>query len=365
MSSCSLLAVFGFATLFLADDWAFFSFLIAVTAPFIVHEIYFTWPKLPSASFVLLAAYLVLRSRYLLSGVSLGVGYLCHPGVLLWFPCLVALVVLSRSSESQAISPSRKIYLWSLRSLSVLAGVAICLLLWKRVNGKHFAQAGFSSYFFQARPFPPTFVNWLRSRFDSLCNTLVPLNVFIFDRSDRALNSLDGPSPPVIQFFFQYWCTLPFGSGIAFFCCGLIRLMYVAFWKARAWLLLVFVVPYVLFTIYWGATISGLLRENLHAWFLGLMVFAVIIWKKYMAHSQSFWQLCNWALLFRGVEILLMLLLPSIWSQHLLVNGLFAPTDVLALLAMFGATIWLCFYAFRFAEKLRTQNLKALSASIT
>lgn len=360
MASCSLLAVFGLASVFLPDPWAFLAFLVAATAPFVVHELYFTWPKLASASFILLAAYLVLRCRYLLSGLSLGVGYLCHPSALVWFPCLVGVLVLSPSSTGrQAISARRKLYVWTLRTLSILAGTAICVLLWKRVNGKHFAQTGFGFFLFQAWIYPPTPVNWLWSRVQSLCNTVVPLSLFIFDRSDPFMNSLEGASPPVVQFFFQYWNTLPFGTGIAFFCFGLIRLIYVAFWKARAWLLLVFVMPFALFTIYWGASISGMLRENLHAWFLGLMIFAVIVWKKHMGHSKRFWQICNWALLLRGVEIVLMLLLPAISTQHMILQRQFALTDIVALMIMLGGTAWVCFYTFRFAEDLRTSEQRA------
>jgi hypothetical protein len=355
MASCSLLAVFGLANLLLPEPWAFFAFLVAATAPFVVHELYFTWPKLTSASFILLAAYLLFRSRYFLGGLSLGIGYLCHPSALVWFPCLVALVVLSPSlTDRQAIPAWRKIYMWSLRTLSMLAGVAICVLLWKRVNGKHFAQTGFRFFLFQAWIYPPTRANWVWARFQSLCNTLVPLSLFIFDRSDPYMNSLEGPSPPAVQFFFQYWNTLPFGTGIAFFCFGLMRLIYTAFWKARAWLLLVFVMPFTLFSIYWGASISGMLRENLHAWFLGLLIFAVIVWKKYLRRSKRFWQICNWALLFRGVEILFMLLLPAISTQHMLLQSPFALTDIVALLIMLGGTTWLSIYTFKFAEELRT-----------
>src|SRR5205814_1386909 len=164
--------------------------------------------------------------------------------------CLVGVLVLSPFPvESQVISAPRKFCVGGLRTLSMLAGVAICVLLWKRVNGKHFGQAGFSSFFFQAWIYPPTAANWLCSRFQSLCNTLVPLSVFIFDRTDPYMNALDRPSPRIIQFFFQYWNALPFGTGIAFFCFGLMRLIYVAFWKTRAWLLLVFVMPLAIFTI--------------------------------------------------------------------------------------------------------------------
>jgi hypothetical protein len=246
----------------------------------------------------------------------------------------------------------------------MLAGITICVLLWKLVNGRHFSQAGFGAYLLQAWVYSHTPLNWLRSRFESLSNTLVPLNVFIFDRSDPYVNSWKGQSPLMVQFFLQYWDTLPFGTGIAFFCCGLMRLLYVAFSKARAWLLLVFVIPFALFTVYWGASISGMLRENLHPWFLGLMIFAVIMWKKYMARSQRFWQICNWALLFRGVEILLMLLLPSIWTQGLLLQKQFALTDVVALLIMTIGTGWLCIYTFSFAEKLRVQKVEAPESSV-
>jgi hypothetical protein len=157
---------------------------------------------------------------------------------------------------------------------------------------------------------------------------------------------------------------VPFGTGIAFFCYGLLRLLYVAFRKARAWLLLVFVVPFALFTVYWGASISGMLRENLHAWFLGLMIFAVIMWKKHLLHSQQFWQICKWALLFRGVEILSMLLLPSVWTQGLLLQKQFAMTDIVSLSIMIVGTVGLSIYTFSFVEKLRVQNVEAAKPSL-
>jgi hypothetical protein len=95
-----------------------------------------------------------------------------------------------------------------------------------------------------------------------------------------------------------------------------------------------------------------MLRENLHAWFLGFMIFAVVVWNKYLRHNNRFWQICKWALLFRGVEILLMLLLPAISTQHMLLRSEFAPTDILALLTMVGGTTWIAIYTFRFAQSL-------------
>ena len=111
MASCSLLTMFGLAALFLSDDWAVFAFLVAATSPFVVHDLYFTWAKLPSASFVLLAAYLVYRSRYLLGGLSLGLAYLCHPSALVWFSCLLGY------SSYRRLHSIRKVYQHPERSI--------------------------------------------------------------------------------------------------------------------------------------------------------------------------------------------------------------------------------------------------------
>ncbi len=69
MACCSLSAVFGVARLFLDEQWAFLAYLVTVTTPFVVHETYFTWPKLEAASLVLLASYLIVRRRFLLAGL--------------------------------------------------------------------------------------------------------------------------------------------------------------------------------------------------------------------------------------------------------------------------------------------------------
>src|SRR5206468_3681196 len=102
---------------------------------------------------------------------------------------------------------------------------------------------------------------------------------------------------------------------------------------------------------------------GLHAWFLSLMIFAVVIWRKYLAHSWRFWQVCKWALLFRGLEILLMLLLPSILTQRMLRQIPFTLTDILALFVMFAGTAWLCSYTFRFAENLRTAQQRRFQST--
>lgn len=349
--ACScLVIVFGLATLFLSEEWAFFAFLVTITAPFVIHEIYFTWPKLQAASFVLLAAYLVCTSRYFAAGLCLGFGYLFHPSALLWTPALVTMAPLSSAAfaGSGAKTIFTKLYRWSVAAASLGIGLSVWLLLWKFVNRAHFAQSGFLAYFTQ----PSGIATWLQSRYDSLANTLVPLNLFLFHRNDPSANPVTAPPLTVVQFFFQYWTALPFGIGIAFFFC-MIRLLGAGFAMARGWLIWELIIPLAFVTIYWGASTTGLLREGLHAWVLGLLVYAVVMWNKSSGISDRFWRAANWTMLFRGLEAWCMLLLPSILSRHHLTQPGFRVTDVISLLAVTIGTGWLFWQMFSYGEKLR------------
>jgi hypothetical protein len=212
-------------------------------------------------------------------------------------------------------------------------------------------------YFLQAGGLTPTPSHWLYARWVSLSNTIVPLYLFMFHRFDQALNSIHGPSPMVVQFFLQEWTGVPFGVGIGFFFC-LLWLLYLAFKKARAWLLLLVVLPFFLFVCYWGADTTGLLREGLHAWFLGLLIFIVVIWRRYASHSDRFWRFCQIALLMRMIEIPLMLVLPAIWTRHALVQRNFALSDSIAFVTMLSGSFWLCLTTLRHTERLRKGYVK-------
>ncbi len=352
VAACSLLTVFGLAKLFLPDNWAFFAFLVTVSAPFVVHEIYFTWPKLEDTAFILLAAYLIFRRRYFLSGFAAGLGYLCHPSALLAVPSLAGLAVLQQSSNSDAKPFFRRASVWTGRLAAMLGGVAVWLLIWRLINRKHYSQGQFLLYFLTADGPAINFGHWLKDRFDSFCNTIIPLNVFLFHSDRPGLNSVEGPSPPLIHFNFQYWDAIPFGAGIGYFFC-LVRQCYVSWFKARAWLLLVFVLPFLFYTIYWGSDNTGMLRTGLHPWFVGLMIASVVIWQRFLSHSQGFWNFAGWALLSRIIGLIFILLIPSIAAHHALYTDRFALSDIVCVLVMSAGAIWLCAYTFAWSEELR------------
>lgn len=201
--------------------------------------------------------------------------------------------------------------------------------------------------------YPKTVGGWLHARLGSALSTLVPLYLFIYERWSPETRSFWTWSPAPVRFFFAYWDTLPFAAGIGFFLVALPKLLYLAWRKARAWLFAVIIIPLALFWAYWGYNTSGMMREGLHSWFLGLMIFLVVIWRRFAARSNLFFRICNWTLLLRGVETLCVFLLPSIASQHWLVQPPFVLSDTVGLLVMTAGTLWLYVYTFRHAEQLR------------
>lgn len=355
-AACSLLFVYGICQHFLPEDWSLFAVLVTATAPFFVHETYFTWPKLEMAAFVLLAGYLALRARFLLSGLALGLAYMCHPAALFSAPALIGVIVLVGSRAGVMDRRfSKRAFQLATATILLFVGLGIWMVFWRVVNGSQYSQGVFLSFAAASGKLPATPVNWLTYRVESLLNTFVPLNQFLFHSTDTSVNSIEGPSPPVVRFFVQPWSAVPFATGLGFFFC-LLPLVYVGFKKARSWAIFVLAVPLIIFTGYMGVDSSGLLKDGLHAWFLSLLIFSIVVWKKYGTGSQVFWRICNWALVSRAADLLLMMLLPVIWTQHSIVRPPFVLTDILALCAMIAGTAWLCVWTFRLGEALRVSD---------
>jgi O-antigen biosynthesis protein len=307
---------------------AYFGLLLAGTTPFLVHEVWFTWPKLLAASMVLLAAICVIGSRPLRGGLLAGCGYLMHPIALLSMPTLGLISLWPLRGASWRRPRIRQAAL-------LVAGLLVFLVAWRLLNGSHYSQNGFLDYFRQAGlEAHPHAAAWLEFRAKSLGNTLVPLLLPLSSASNTAINTVGGSSPAVIHFFFQYWDTLPFGVAIVFF-----PLLGVGLWQAfrrRPWpVIAVVIAPFLLFAVYWGVTLTGMLREGLQIWVLSL--FAVIACEQAARGFSWLRSTPIRALLaLRVVEVLAMAMVPTIATGQGLISADFKLTDSAAVLMMVG-----------------------------
>jgi hypothetical protein len=306
---------------------AWLGLLLAATTPFLVHEVWFTWPKMLAASCVLLAAICVVDGRLIRAGLLAGLGYLMHPVAMLSLPAL-ALLALWPLRGAVPLRPQVK------RLAALAVGPAIALLSWRWLNGSHYTQSGFVEYFKEAgsnlHPDPGA---WLKYRAESVGNTLVPLLVILIAAGSLSLNVVGGTSPPVIHFFFQYWNGLPFGVAIIFF-----PLLLISLYRAgRRWPWPVFatvIVPFLVFAAYWGSSSSGMLREGLQAWILTLVVVVAC-----QQAAEGFPWLRSGPiraiLALRTVELLAIVLVPTLATgRHVLIAPGRPLTDTVALLGM-------------------------------
>lgn len=348
------LAAMAFASTALLSLWtltrrlggeraAGFAVLLAASTPFLLHETWFTWPKLLAASFALLAAFCLVGGRPLRAGLLLGIGYLMHPVALLSLPAL-GLIALWPLVGAHWKRPQVK------RAVLLLLGVGAFMVLWRVVNGDHYSQDGFYNYLTEAGPGVHTTpwgdpLPWIGHRLESLGNTVVPLLLPLAYGDHPSINFFGGTSPPVIHHFFQYWNTLPFGIGIVFF-----PLLLLSLWQAwRRWRWGVFVavvVPLVTFTLYWGSYLTGMLPEGLQTWILTL--FAVVALQQ--AHAGFPWlrsKPIKALLTLRAAELFVVALVPALATRSILVSERFEVVDTVALLTMVAASaglaglIWL------------------------
>ena len=338
-AAIAFLALWDLVRRLAGREGAYFAVLLAATTPFLVHEVWFTWPKMLASALVLLGAIRILRRHSLQAGLLSGFGYLMHPGALLAVPTL-GLIALWPLRGAQWNRPRIR------QGLSLATGLAVLLIAWRLVNGAHYDQAGFLDYFAQTGPggVPGFGAAWLASRLESLGNTVVPLLLPLADAHNASINVVRGDSPPVVHFFFQYWNTLPFGFAIIF-----LPLLVVGLWRAgRRWpwpVTACVIVPFALFTVYMGSDTSGLMRDGLQAWALTLC--AVIACEQ--AASGFGWlrsMPIRAILALRVVEIIAMAMVPTLATRHALISVDFALTDAFAVALMLvcgaalGALVW-------------------------
>lgn len=339
MAVTTLLALFALVSRLLGFRVGYQATLLAALTPFVIHETYFTWPKLQAAGLVLVAAYLVLERRPGWAGLAAGAGYLVHPAVLLSVPALAAASALAgRSHQPRPLSAVR-----IATGLAWMgAGTLVCLAFWRVANGDHFQQLNFvHDNLLQADTHPVHQLGpWLSGRVKSVLNTVVPLHLVLVDAQHPAINSIYGPSPFVVHFYFQYWTGIPFGAGIVAF-------PVIVAWVVRgarlqpALILTAVVLPFLVFAVFWGGDATGMLREGMHVWVLSLVLF--VAWVRARAgrlpRALARWEAGAFAV--RAVEALLMLLVPAAVTSRALVHPQFLVTDVVALGVMVVGLAWL------------------------
>src|SRR5207245_2804547 len=88
LAGFALYAVFAVLAHFLEEQWAFFGAATFALCPFVVHEIFFTWPKLVATAWLLCAFLFAHERKPFLCGLALATGYFYHPMILLWVPWL-------------------------------------------------------------------------------------------------------------------------------------------------------------------------------------------------------------------------------------------------------------------------------------
>ena len=244
---------------------ALFALGIVALAPFAIDETLFTWPKLLATSLICTAAALFMLNRRFVCGLTIGAAFLVHPSVLFSVPAFAGASFLRRRDTLDA---ARIL-------VPLLAGLALVLTAWRLANGAHYTQTGFLAYVHQTADHRAGIAGWLESRFDSLMNTLVPFWLIVFHPTNRNINAVGAMSSVFVHLAFSYWCSLPFGIGLCYFPRFVGRTLHGAK-RSFGWFVGIVALPFVTFTVYWGAASTGMLREGLQWWFFGLAAFVAV-----------------------------------------------------------------------------------------
>lgn len=326
--------------------------ILGISTPFFFADTWYTWPKLLGASFVLLGGLYIVERKPLRSGLLVGIGYLMHPSALLWLSGIGLL----------ALWPLRKPN-WrrpSIRAVVLVAiGVGVFMLGWRLLNGPHYFQGPFFEYVTEAYPeIHPPLGTWIHFRLDTLANTLVPLFLPLAFGHNISINTLAGISPGVTHFFFQYWTGVPFGFGIVFF-----PLLLVGLYRAaRRWpwgVTATIFIPFVVFAIYWGASITGLLREGMQSWVLALLV-VLALEQAAEGFSWTRSKPIRAILVLRAFEVLALCLGPVVGTHHgRLLSDSLTLNDAAAVAAMVGFSLAIMGVVWKETGRLREEATPA------
>jgi hypothetical protein len=301
--------------------------LLGVATPYLYADLWFTWPKLLAASFVVLG----------LSGVG-----------------LLSLWPLRRP---RWLRPNLK------AAVLLVLGVGICMAGWRLLNGSHYFQGPFFEYVTQAYPnYHPSPGAWAHFRLNSLANTLVPLFLPLAYGHNISINTVGGISPGVVHFFFQYWTGVPFGFAIIF-----LPLLLNSLWRAlRRWpwpILATVIVPFTLFLVYWGASITGILREGMQ-WWVPTLLAVIALQQRADGFPWLRSRLIRGVLALRGVEVLAVAVGPVLGTHHLNpIGSTFSLNDVVAFTAIVTLSLALIVVIWRATGRLATEAAEPEAAA--
>ena len=351
LNATVVLGVFGLLATFLHRRFALAGAALVAMSPFVVHEVYFTWPKLLAASFVLTASVAVVRRAPFIGGLLLGLGYLAHPSALFAVPAVALgwLVLLWRGAPvppGSGASAPRWLARGTIDVVMIGLGVLVIFGSWSLVNTGHTTDF-FTGYLTSAGGRSSvTFGDWLASRAHSLANTLVPLRLYLSDRSDPFVNGL-GParSPAIVEFSFLSRATLPFAVGILYFPMFLFGLARFAR-RAAALFVVAIVVPFLAFIVYWGANTTGVVREGMHA----ILVFTLIgafLGHSAMPHGTRSAALVRLTATVRVLEVVFMVGADTVVTTGVFGSDLFVATDVVSLLGIAASCMGLAWITWR------------------
>jgi hypothetical protein len=334
IASLAAWVVFGLVTVLASPAWGRVALAMAVLAPFFVHEMYFSWPKLMAGALVLLAFLALQLGKPFLAGLIIAIGYLYHPLAALSAPFL-GLWLLGRRTESS----------WKRRLVTAtlfVAGALTLVVPWQIVgrlqpdDGAN--QDIFVQYFFFADGAHATWRTWLQSRWDNFAHTFIPGYLFTADPAHESLNSAYGRSDRWVQASFLYWNTLPFALGLPAFCVVAVALAHAAR-RAFAVVAVTIIGPALFLVAYWGAASTGLMRQCGHALFLSVIVMAVwscAKWDAPCSRTAMRIFLHPACFVWRGVEIAIMAFGTTLLNRQPELAGLFGWSDLVSIACAVG-----------------------------
>jgi hypothetical protein len=346
-------AIFGAVATVASGRYAVLASVIALLAPFFVHELYFTWPKMMAAGLTLAAFLFAVRRQPFASGAMLGLAYLTHP-----LPVLSTPFFLLWIAGAREVPVRRRVE----RVAWFLGGLAALVAPWQALNwfgtGGLGSQSIFVTYWTWADGGPAAWYTgaWWHSRWENFANTFLPFYLLRIDPHHYSINAVGGLSDGWVHAGFLYWNTLPFALGLPAFVL-LVAGIAANFRTAVAATLVVVIGPALLLVFYWGAMDSGLMRHCGQVLFVSVIVFGV--WA--LARDPDGWPrpalraFCHpFCFAWRGVEIVIMAFGTTVvnrypnWTGPLLLND--AASCIIAVLCVTAAVIIL--YRSALAERL-------------